>query len=95
MASMLPWSAQKIRGHYITIIRDFSLSYYLLFVMQNISLFSSTSDNMVAQMIAPFSKTRSLFHAVWEISRISLRNAIKMRDDLKDYVNSDMGSLPW
>ena len=22
-------------------------------------------------------------------------NAIKMRDDLKDYVNSDIGSLPW
>ena len=52
-------NAQKILGHYITITRDFSLRYYLLFVMQNISSFSLTSDNMVVQIIASFSKTRS------------------------------------
>ena len=53
----------KNAGHYITIIREFSLRYYLLFVIQNISLFSSTSDNMVVQMIAPFSITQSLVDA--------------------------------
>ena len=60
MVNMQPWSAQKILGSYVTIIRDFSLRHYLLCMMQNISSLSSTSDNMVVQVVAPFSKTRSL-----------------------------------